>query len=279
MGRHIDFSEKSEKVVYKPKSSGTKRRRPDSVGRSVYKKTPPFSAENGQSDGETALDNKAKSTENVKNDDNIKSPEAAEKTKGERAKQATTEKTLEIKKEKKSRKHKKPTEKTEALPNPSDEEKGAAADPKDIKNGENPETPQPKEKAKAEEKSESVEKSEEKKPEMPFFFPLTLTVLAAVLVWGFFGGRAVSWTLLLLIPVVYSAQNAIKNKNANDFSLFTLTLFVYCFVGIKFGAWHPYWIVFAAVPLYHILVTLIKRAVSKQKNHRVGGDENTENQK
>lgn len=289
MGRHLDSSEKSEKIVYKPKSTGTKRRRSDSVGRSVYKKTPHFSSENELPDGNDAFNNESELTEKAKNaqsGESNKLPEAAEKAQPQRekekkAKKTKAEKTPKIKKEKKIREDKNKKETDEILPDLIDkEENQEAVVSENVKIEENPKAPQPDEKSKIKENSKPAEKSDKKKPQMPFFFPLTLTVLAAVLVWGLLGnGWGVSWTLFFLIPVIYSAQNAVKNRNANDFSFFALTLFVYCFIGLEFGAWHPYWLIFAAVPIYHIIVSLIKKAVSKQKIGSADGEENTENQK
>lgn len=89
--------------------------------------------------------------------------------------------------------------------------------------------------------------------------------MIAYLVLGFTTNRgwAIGWTLFILIPVFGSLAEAIVVRDAEDFAFPILIAFTYLFGGMHWGLWHPYWIEFALIPIYYIIVELIKKAMGK----------------
>lgn len=76
-------------------------------------------------------------------------------------------------------------------------------------------------------------------------------------------GWAIGWTLFILVPVFGSLAEAIVTRDAEDFAFPVLVAFTYLFGGMHWGLWHPYWIEFALIPVYYIIVELIKNAMGK----------------
>ena len=69
-------------------------------------------------------------------------------------------------------------------------------------------------------------------------------------------GWACGWTLLLLPPVIGSVFTCLRLRRYKPFHMGTLVILVYCGMGIIGNAyglnlWHPYWILFFLIPLYH----------------------------
>lgn len=88
----------------------------------------------------------------------------------------------------------------------------------------------------------------------------SLIVLVAYMLLGFFvpGGWRIYWTLFLLVPVVSSLGYAIVDKNPNKFAFPVLVAFVYLFIGVFFGLWHPTWLMFLAVPIYYTIFKIFR---------------------
>lgn len=86
-------------------------------------------------------------------------------------------------------------------------------------------------------------------------------ILGAVLERGF----EIYWVLLLLIPVVPSIFDAIGKRKFTAF-LFPLPVTaLYCYLGMAFGLWHPYWVLFIAIPVYYLCFEPIDRYLGREK--------------
>ncbi len=88
----------------------------------------------------------------------------------------------------------------------------------------------------------------------------------AYLLLGFLTDRgwAVGWTLFLLIPVLGSIGDCIRTKKISDFLYPVLVTFIYLFLGMHNGIWHPTWIIFITVPLFSIPANLIDKKRNKE---------------
>lgn len=95
-------------------------------------------------------------------------------------------------------------------------------------------------------------------------FPFWAIALAVFLAWGFSGacfGWALSWIVLLSIPLYYSLIDAIFKKNPNNFVFPLLAAAVYIIFGYFniCGGWQTGWLVFLTIPVYYIICSIIKK--------------------
>ena len=75
-----------------------------------------------------------------------------------------------------------------------------------------------------------------------------------------------AWILLLFIPLIESIPPAIREKNAHKFAFWDLMLILFLLLGFapsfgiaKHGLWHPGWVVFLLIPVYHSFVSYMRR--------------------
>ena len=99
------------------------------------------------------------------------------------------------------------------------------------------------------------------------------TGMATVLLLGGFlaagllrGAWHPAWMLLLFIPLVQSAAGAVRNRNPHEFAFWLLALIAYLVLGFAplfgiadRGLWHPGWVVFLLIPVYHSFVAYLRR--------------------
>ncbi len=81
-----------------------------------------------------------------------------------------------------------------------------------------------------------------------------------------FDGWEISWTLWVLMPAVMSIFQAIAYKQLTQFVWPCLVTFIYLFIGMKYGLWHPYWFLFITIPIYYIIADPIDKYVFKTKD-------------
>ena len=94
--------------------------------------------------------------------------------------------------------------------------------------------------------------------------PIPLFVVAAYLLMGFLRGWwHPGWLIFLAIPVYYqlAAMAAVANlrKKLNCFPIAVLCVLAYLLLGFFLGVWHPTWMIFLVIPLYHVLVSVVFR--------------------
>ena len=78
--------------------------------------------------------------------------------------------------------------------------------------------------------------------------------------------------IVMFIPeIICSLIRAIRKRNANNFNISFVALFSFFFVcmvypGLDANLWHPMWVVFLAIPLYHVVVSSINKAIDKNED-------------
>ena len=83
-------------------------------------------------------------------------------------------------------------------------------------------------------------------------------------------GWASGWILLFVPIVIVSLIRAIVDRRASPFAISVLVIGVYCGMGIIGSAydinlWHPYWVLFFLIPIYHSIAGLIDSGKLKRK--------------
>jgi len=99
-------------------------------------------------------------------------------------------------------------------------------------------------------------------PKALFKLPILLFVVAAYLVMGFlWNWWHPGWLIFLAIPVYYQLvsmmEAASMRKKLNRFPIAVLCVLVFLLIGLFFGVWHPTWMVFLLIPLYHVMVSAV----------------------
>ncbi len=96
-------------------------------------------------------------------------------------------------------------------------------------------------------------------------FGLFLIAIATYIVLGnLLNLWANMWVILFVPGIICSFIRAVHKRNPQHFNVLFTTLFVYFFVCLTFpgpdaNLWHPLWVIFFAIPLYHIIVSIFRR--------------------
>ena len=98
----------------------------------------------------------------------------------------------------------------------------------------------------------------------------TLAIVAFILLGTLLGAWYNAWIVFFVPEIVCSIARAIHKKNANQFNMVftaTATFFFVCMVcpGLSANLWHPMWLVFLAIPLYHMIVSTINKLLNKNE--------------
>lgn len=92
--------------------------------------------------------------------------------------------------------------------------------------------------------------------------PIPLFVVAAYLAMGFlWDWWHPGWLIFLAIPVYYQLVSMMEaasiRKKLNRFPIGALCVLAYLLLGFFFDVWHPTWMIFLIVPLYHCFVSAV----------------------
>jgi len=92
--------------------------------------------------------------------------------------------------------------------------------------------------------------------------PVPLIIVAAYLLLGFlFGLWHPGWMLFFAIPIYYQltamAAAQTLRKRLNLFPMALLCVVLYLLLGFFLDLWHPGWVVFLLIPVYHVLVSTV----------------------
>ena len=103
-----------------------------------------------------------------------------------------------------------------------------------------------------------------KNPKTLLKFPFPLLIVTAYLALGFLlDAWHPGWLIFLFIPIYYqlAAMAVIDDlrKKLQAFPIAVLCVLIYLSVGTFFGLWHPTWLVFLVIPVYHILAAQVKK--------------------
>ena len=76
------------------------------------------------------------------------------------------------------------------------------------------------------------------------------------------------WVFFFVPEIICSIIRAIHKRNANKVNMTFISLFTFFFVcmvvpGLAANLWHPMWIVFLAIPLYHSICGSINKVIGK----------------
>ena len=89
------------------------------------------------------------------------------------------------------------------------------------------------------------------------------------------------WVVFFLPEIICSLARAIRKKNAQQFNIAFTSCFAFFFVcmvvpGLDAKLWHPMWVVFLAIPIYHTTVSAIHKAIGKNDDKDKDDDEEDE---
>ena len=98
-------------------------------------------------------------------------------------------------------------------------------------------------------------------------FPYPILATVVFLLWGFLieGGFAVSWTVFLTVPIYYSIIDMIQKYRLSEFCYPALATFIYLYVGMSYGLWHPSWLIFVTIPIFYAITETIDRSVKRAR--------------
>ena len=83
-------------------------------------------------------------------------------------------------------------------------------------------------------------------------------------VWSFvWNGWEVSWTLWVIMPFFMSFIEVYFYKRISKLNVPCLVTAVYLFLGMMYGLWHPYWIMFLIIPVFYIIFENIEKLSGK----------------
>lgn len=66
-------------------------------------------------------------------------------------------------------------------------------------------------------------------------------------------GWAVGWILFLAFPIIPSIVDCIVSKRFCKFNMPCAVLSVFCFLGMMYNLWHPFWVLFFVIPVFYTL--------------------------
>lgn len=90
-------------------------------------------------------------------------------------------------------------------------------------------------------------------------FPLGIIAIVLYIVLGAcFDLWHPGWLIFLLVPVIGSLIQAVRERNARLFAYPVLVLFFYLYVGWVYSVWYPTWVLFLTIPVYYSIVNYIR---------------------
>ncbi len=102
----------------------------------------------------------------------------------------------------------------------------------------------------------------------------------AYLILGVFGYWHPAWIIFVAVPIVEFIVTSIVNRYSVakffvDFPFAVVATLAYLLLGCLWGYWHPGWILFLTVPLYHTITCIIvrKQATIKYRRYDKAGNE------
>ena len=73
------------------------------------------------------------------------------------------------------------------------------------------------------------------------------------------------WVIFMVPVFAISILSCIKKRRVKHFAYPVFAAFVYLFLGMYFGLWHPSWILFITVPVFYIIAEPIDRATAERR--------------
>ena len=93
-----------------------------------------------------------------------------------------------------------------------------------------------------------------------------LALITYILLGIFLGMWWNAWVVFFVPEIIASIVRCIQHKNANKFNMVFTACFVFFFVCMiaPGGLWHPMWVVFLAIPVYHSICGSINKVLGKK---------------
>ena len=115
-------------------------------------------------------------------------------------------------------------------------------------------------------------------------FLFLCTIVLYVLLGTLLGMWVNGWIFIFIPGILCSIARCIRKKNANKFNMAFLACFTFFFVclfypGMAANLWHPMWVVFLAIPIYHSLFGTINKIIGKKDDDEEDKDEDEEEDK
>ena len=108
-----------------------------------------------------------------------------------------------------------------------------------------------------------------KKVSSSILYPL---VIVTYLLLGFLlknqNGWAIYWTLFFIPEIVNSIIDCIHFKRLKHFNIVFTCCFVYLFLGMLLGIWHPTWIIFIAIPVFYSAIWPIDYHIARKERDK-----------
>ena len=113
-----------------------------------------------------------------------------------------------------------------------------------------------------------------------------LAVVAYVLLGSLAGLWGSAWIVVFIPEIICSIARAIRKKNAQNFNISFLACFAFFLVcmflprvieGFPEPLWHPMWVVFLAIPVYHTTVSAINKIIGKEVLIQINNDDDDDN--
>ena len=97
------------------------------------------------------------------------------------------------------------------------------------------------------------------------------TILVYVILGATIGWWAQGWVFFFVPEIVCSIIRAIHRKNPNKVNIAFISLFTFFFVcmiapGFDANLWHPMWVVFLAIPIYHSIFGTVNKIRGKEED-------------
>ncbi|MDD4344315.1 MAG: helix-turn-helix transcriptional regulator [Bacilli bacterium] len=77
-----------------------------------------------------------------------------------------------------------------------------------------------------------------------------------------------TWMFFILVPFPGSIVEAIQTRRLSKVNIAVLATFAYLFLGMNLpngSGWHPYWVIFLAIPLFYSIVRPIEKYIENKK--------------
>ncbi len=81
-------------------------------------------------------------------------------------------------------------------------------------------------------------------------------------------GWSVYWTLFFIPGILSSLISCFLYRKISLFNITFLCAFIYFFVGMYFGLWHPTRLMFLAIPLFYVVVENIEKVIRVTKDKK-----------
>lgn len=93
-----------------------------------------------------------------------------------------------------------------------------------------------------------------------------VAIVAYILLGSLLGMWHNGWIVFFIPEIICSIPRAIHKRNPFKFSFGFLVIFTYFFVcmvmpGMDANLWHPLWVIFLSIPIYHIVINVIRKAM------------------